>query len=218
MIINNRTHSFLAQAAVFGLSAHNMHIPVSSWAPWGYHKLDKVGRPVYIQLLGKIDLPRIKKCCSEDRMLKFHIQVRACTSQRCGACVAGAAFQGHDRPGAHELFLLALKRSRLPHRRSMNGPARSSSQCARALRADKLTRRSGSWMCQVGRSQRSRSEVLSKYWTAGRPMSGWEAHVRLGGPCPAGRPMSGWEAHVRLGGPCPAATCVPGAGDSAAGA
>ncbi|KAG1678584.1 hypothetical protein FOA52_012591 [Chlamydomonas sp. UWO 241] len=42
--------------------------------PQGYHKLDKVGRPIYIQLLGKIDMARIKKSCTEDRMLKFHIQ------------------------------------------------------------------------------------------------------------------------------------------------
>ena len=33
------------------------------------------GRPVYIQILGKIDMQLIKKATNEDRMLKFHIQV-----------------------------------------------------------------------------------------------------------------------------------------------
>lgn len=42
--------------------------------PQGYHKTDKMGRPVYIQHLGKIDIVTIKQITSEDRMIKFHIQ------------------------------------------------------------------------------------------------------------------------------------------------
>lgn len=42
--------------------------------PQGYHKLDKMGRPVYIQQIGKINVAKLKSICSEDRMLKFHIQ------------------------------------------------------------------------------------------------------------------------------------------------
>ncbi|KAG2453492.1 hypothetical protein HYH02_001712 [Chlamydomonas schloesseri] len=42
--------------------------------PQGYHKLDKVGRPVYIQLIGKINVPAIMKCTDEERMFKFHVQ------------------------------------------------------------------------------------------------------------------------------------------------
>uniref|UniRef100_A0A7S0UWT5 CRAL-TRIO domain-containing protein n=1 Tax=Polytomella parva TaxID=51329 RepID=A0A7S0UWT5_9CHLO len=42
--------------------------------PQGYHKTDKLGRPVYIQLLGQINVPEIKKVTDEDRMFKFHIQ------------------------------------------------------------------------------------------------------------------------------------------------
>mmetsp|Transcript_38738 Transcript_38738/g.86147 ORF Transcript_38738/g.86147 Transcript_38738/m.86147 type:complete len:516 (+) Transcript_38738:123-1670(+) len=42
--------------------------------PQGYHKLDKMGRPIYIQQIGKINVTEIKKVTSEDRMLKFHIQ------------------------------------------------------------------------------------------------------------------------------------------------
>ena len=33
------------------------------------------GRPIYIQLLGKIDISTLKKITTEERMVKFHIQV-----------------------------------------------------------------------------------------------------------------------------------------------
>lgn len=42
--------------------------------PQGYHKLDKIGRPIYVQQIGKIDVAKLKTICSEERMLKFHIQ------------------------------------------------------------------------------------------------------------------------------------------------
>ncbi|GLC37831.1 hypothetical protein PLESTB_001481100 [Pleodorina starrii] len=42
--------------------------------PQGYHKLDKQGRPVYIQLIGKINVPAIMECTDEERMFKFHVQ------------------------------------------------------------------------------------------------------------------------------------------------
>ncbi|KAF5839565.1 CRAL-TRIO domain-containing protein [Dunaliella salina] len=42
--------------------------------PQGYHKCDKLGRPVYIQLLGKVNVEAMKKVTTEDRMIKFHIQ------------------------------------------------------------------------------------------------------------------------------------------------
>ncbi|GFR43959.1 hypothetical protein Agub_g5102 [Astrephomene gubernaculifera] len=42
--------------------------------PQGYHKLDKQGRPIYIQLIGKIDVHGILACTDEDRMFKFHVQ------------------------------------------------------------------------------------------------------------------------------------------------
>lgn len=34
------------------------------------------GRPVYIQLLGQIDIAEMKRVTTEERMIKFHIQVR----------------------------------------------------------------------------------------------------------------------------------------------
>ncbi|KAI8473261.1 MAG: CRAL-TRIO domain-containing protein, partial [Monoraphidium minutum] len=48
--------------------------------PQGYHKTDKMGRPIYIQLLGKIDIGTLKKITTEERMVKFHIQ----EYERCG--------------------------------------------------------------------------------------------------------------------------------------
>jgi len=42
--------------------------------PQGYHKTDKMGRPIYIQQVGKINMRELKKLTSEERMLKFHVQ------------------------------------------------------------------------------------------------------------------------------------------------
>ncbi|KAG2498876.1 hypothetical protein HYH03_003068 [Edaphochlamys debaryana] len=42
--------------------------------PQGYHKLDKMGRPCYIQLISKINVPAVMACTDEERMFKFHVQ------------------------------------------------------------------------------------------------------------------------------------------------
>lgn len=41
------------------------------------------GRPVYIQLLGKIDIHTLKQITTEERMIKFHIQ----EYERCGKVI-----------------------------------------------------------------------------------------------------------------------------------
>lgn len=41
------------------------------------------GRPVYIQLLGKIDINTLKQITTEERMIKFHIQ----EYERCGKVI-----------------------------------------------------------------------------------------------------------------------------------
>lgn len=51
--------------------------------PQGYHKTDKLGRPIYIQLLGKIDIATLKQITTEERMIKFHIQ----EYERCGKVI-----------------------------------------------------------------------------------------------------------------------------------
>lgn len=42
--------------------------------PQGYHKTDKLGRPIYIQHLGQIDLRALMEVTTEDRMVRFHVQ------------------------------------------------------------------------------------------------------------------------------------------------
>lgn len=50
-------------------------------APWLLCMLQ--GRPVYIQLLGKIDISTLKQITTEERMIKFHIQ----EYERCGKVI-----------------------------------------------------------------------------------------------------------------------------------
>ena len=38
-----------------------------------YHKVDKLGRPVYIERIGKINLAQLNKVCSNEKMLKNHV-------------------------------------------------------------------------------------------------------------------------------------------------
>ncbi|KAL6762289.1 CRAL-TRIO domain-containing protein [Haematococcus lacustris] len=42
--------------------------------PQGYHKVDKQGRPIFIQLLGQLDIHKLKQITTEQRMVKYHIQ------------------------------------------------------------------------------------------------------------------------------------------------
>jgi hypothetical protein len=42
--------------------------------PQGYHKTDRLGRPIYIQHLGHINMKALHGVTTEDRMVRYHIQ------------------------------------------------------------------------------------------------------------------------------------------------
>jgi len=42
--------------------------------PQGYHKTDKKGHPIYIQHLGRVDMPKIRQVSTDERTVKYHIQ------------------------------------------------------------------------------------------------------------------------------------------------